>query len=75
MKTRFFELFCNSAICKSCETSHTYIPIVRSDAVEKLKHAVETAYPRSHPDFADKFAVHSCKIVDGVKEWKMGSNP
>ncbi len=49
--------------------------IVRSDAVEKLKFAVETAYPRSHPDFADKFAVHSCKIVDGVKEWKMGSNP
>jgi len=40
--------------------------IVRANAVEKLKYAVETAYPRSHPDFADKFAVHSCKIVDGV---------
>jgi galactokinase len=43
--------------------------IVRANSVERLKSAVETAYPRSHPDFGDKFAVHSCKMVDGVKEW------
>jgi len=45
--------------------------IVRATSVEKLKHAVETAYPRSHPDLAGKYAVHSCKIVDGVKEWEI----
>ncbi|RLD12045.1 MAG: hypothetical protein DRI44_01995 [Chlamydiae bacterium] len=49
--------------------------IVRMTSVEKLKYAIETAYPRSHPDLADKFAVHSCKIVDGVKEWDMVWNP
>ncbi len=48
------------------------VGIVCDDSVADLKKAVETAYPRSHPDFADKFAVHSCKIVDGVKEWKIG---
>lgn len=32
----------------------------------KVKKAVETAYPRSRPDFADKFAVHTCKVVDGI---------
>jgi galactokinase len=37
-----------------------------------LKKAVETAYPRSRPDFADKFAVHTCKVVDGVKVFEKG---
>ncbi len=45
--------------------------IVRANSIEKLKYAIETAYPRSHPDFAGKSAVHSCKIVDGVKEWEI----
>ncbi len=40
--------------------------IVRSDAVDAVRQAVETAYPRSHPAFAEKYAVHDCKIVDGV---------
>jgi len=45
--------------------------IVRADAVAALVSAVELAYPRSHPELSDKFAVHSCKIVDGVKTWEL----
>jgi galactokinase len=41
--------------------------LVKSAAVEKLKKAVEEKYPKLKPDYADKFAVHTCKIVDGVK--------
>ena len=40
--------------------------IVRADAVEELRHAVKTAYPRSHPEYATKFAVHVCNVVDGI---------
>lgn len=36
-------------------------------AVALLRKAVETAYPRSHPAFGAKYAVHECRIVDGVK--------
>jgi galactokinase len=41
--------------------------LVRAEAVEAVKAAVDSAYPRSRPDFADKYAVHVCKVVDGVK--------
>jgi galactokinase len=37
------------------------------EAVEGLRQAVDTAYPRSRPAFADKYAVHVCKMVDGVR--------
>ena len=40
--------------------------LVLADAADDLKKAVDTAYPRSHPEFADGYAVHTCKIVDGV---------
>ena len=40
--------------------------LVRADAVEELRNAVKTAYPRSHPQYTGKFAVHVCNIVDGV---------
>jgi galactokinase len=40
--------------------------LVRAKSVEALRSAVETGYPRSHPAFADKFAVHVCKVADGV---------
>jgi galactokinase len=40
--------------------------MVLADSAAMLDEAVRTAYPRSHPDFAGKFAVHTCKIVDGV---------
>ena len=35
-------------------------------AARALRRAVELAYPRSRPDLADRFAVHECRIVDGV---------
>ena len=42
--------------------------IVAADAVDALRAAVDTAYPRSRPYYADKFAVHALTVVDGVKE-------
>ncbi|AQT69361.1 Galactokinase [Anaerohalosphaera lusitana] len=41
--------------------------IVKADAVDEMKKAVDVGYPRSRPDYADKYAVHSCKVVDGMK--------
>lgn len=41
--------------------------IVKAASVDTVIAAVETAYPRSCPAFADKYAVHTCKVVDGVK--------
>jgi galactokinase len=41
--------------------------LVKAGSVDGLKKAVETGYPRSYPEYADKFAVHICKVVDGVK--------
>jgi galactokinase len=41
--------------------------LVRPDSVEAVREAVNAGYPRSRPDFADKYAVHVCKVVDGVK--------
>lgn len=42
--------------------------IVRADAVDALRRAVATAYPRSHPGYADRWAVHALSIVDGIVE-------
>lgn len=44
--------------------------LVKAEAVEDFKTAVDTAYPRSRPDFADKYAVHVCKVVDGVRVYE-----
>jgi len=41
--------------------------LVRADSVDAIRQAVATGYPRSRPDFADRYAVHVCKVVDGVK--------
>jgi galactokinase len=40
--------------------------IVLAAALPALKKAVETAYPLSRPEFARAFAVHECKLVDGI---------
>jgi len=37
-----------------------------ADGADQLQQAVRNAYPRSHPQYTDKFAVHLCKIVAGV---------
>ena len=41
--------------------------LVRAESVEAVKQAVDTAYPRSRLDFAEKYAFHVCKVVDGVR--------
>jgi galactokinase len=46
--------------------------LVRADSVDMLKRAVDAEYPRSRPLYANKYAVHVCKIVDGVKTFDMG---
>ncbi len=40
--------------------------LVRAEDIDALKDAVDSAYPRSRPNFARKYAVHTCKVVDGV---------
>ena len=40
--------------------------LVLAEAVDDMKKAVDTAYPRSRPDFSDKYAIHICKLVDGI---------
>ncbi len=45
--------------------------LAKADAVDAIRDAVDTAYPRSRPDFADKYAVHVCKVVDGVKTFDL----
>jgi galactokinase len=44
--------------------------LVRAGSVEAIQQAVDTAYPRSHPAFTDKYAVHICKVVDGIKVYE-----
>jgi galactokinase len=41
--------------------------LVKPESIEALKKAVDIAYPRSRPELANKYAVHICKVVDGVK--------
>ena len=40
--------------------------LVLTDSDQALRDAVEIAYPRSHPAYADSYAVHSCRMVDGI---------
>jgi galactokinase len=41
--------------------------LVLAESIEAVKQAVDTAYPRSRPEYADKYAVHICKVVEGVR--------
>ncbi len=41
--------------------------LVLANSVAALKQAVEKQYPPSQPLYSDKFAVHICNLVDGVK--------
>jgi galactokinase len=40
--------------------------LVLADSEVAVRAAVETAYPRSHPEYASRYAVHSCRMVDGI---------
>ncbi len=41
--------------------------LVLSESEMDVRTAVEIAYPRSHPEYAENYAVHSCRMVDGIK--------
>jgi len=40
--------------------------LIVADAFDALKIAVTAGYPLCHPRFADSFAIHSCRTVDGI---------
>ncbi len=44
--------------------------LVQAESVEAVQQAVHTAYPRSCPGFADKYVVHICKVVDGIRVYE-----
>ncbi|MBW8002416.1 MAG: hypothetical protein FVQ80_10410 [Planctomycetes bacterium] len=41
--------------------------LVKVGSVDALKEAVDKEYPKKCPDFAEKYAVHVCRVVDGIK--------
>ena len=41
--------------------------LVYAESINDLRNAVDTAYPRGHPGCADKYAVHICKLEEGLK--------
>ncbi len=40
--------------------------LVRTEAVDALEQAIGTAYPLSHPVFAERSSVHVCRMVKGI---------
>ncbi len=40
--------------------------LIRADVFETLKATVESSYAKSHPGFAEDFAIHACRTVDGI---------
>ncbi len=43
--------------------------LVKAESVDALKSAVDAAYPRKCPEYRDKYAVHLCNVVDGVRDY------
>jgi galactokinase len=41
--------------------------LVKADSADALRAAIEKDYPAKQPEYADKFAMHVCKVVDGIK--------
>jgi galactokinase len=41
--------------------------LLKAQACDAVAKAVQTGYPRSHPEYREKYAVHTCRVVDGVK--------
>jgi galactokinase len=41
--------------------------LIKTASINAFKKAVDITYPRSRPLYADKYAVHICKVVDGVR--------
>ncbi len=47
--------------------------IVQAAAVPALAQAVDTAYPRSHPELQDRYALHTLQMVDGIQDIPLDS--
>lgn len=47
--------------------------LVDAKSTDALRQTVDLAFPRSYPGLKDKYAVHVCRIVDGVKLISPGS--
>jgi len=41
--------------------------LVTADSVDALRSAVGRSYPRSYPGLSEKYALHVCSMVDGVR--------
>ncbi len=41
--------------------------LVKADSVDALKSAVDASYPFKCPEYKDKYAIHICKVVEGVR--------
>ena len=41
--------------------------LVRADSIDAVKTAVDSEYPKRQPEYVDKYALHVCRIVDGIK--------
>ena len=44
--------------------------LVAAGSEGAVKAAVDQAYPRSRPAYADRYAVHVCSVVDGVATFR-----
>jgi galactokinase len=40
--------------------------LIKTESFDELKQVVERAYPLAHPNFAEDFAIHACRTVDGI---------
>ena len=47
--------------------------LVDAESTEALRRTVDLAFPRSYPGLKDKYAVHVCRTVDGVRLISPGS--
>ena len=47
--------------------------LMMADAEDDLRAAIGKGYPRAHPEYAKKFAVHVCGVVGGVKFFAMNA--
>ena len=40
--------------------------LVATESLDSLRTLINRAYPLAHPDFAEDYAVHDCRTVDGI---------
>jgi hypothetical protein len=40
--------------------------LVLTEVANNVRKTVDTAYPLSYPNLIDKYAVHTCKMVEGI---------